>query len=320
MFSLVVPVYLNEASLPALLGALEELGESLPEPLEVVLVVDGSPDRSLEWLQEHLPRATFASQLLAHSRNFGAFAAIRTGMRAARGSWIAVMAADLQEPISLAKTFFTELRSGKADVVVGQRIARADPLVSRWASGLFWRSYRALVNPEIPPGGVDVFGCNEKVKQVLLSLGEANSSLVAQLFWVGYRRTLVPYERVPRREGKSAWTFSKKLRYLLDSIYSFTQLPIRLLGLSGALSMGIALGLGGLVLASRLAGKIQVPGYTPTVLTVMFFGGLNALGLSIIGEYVWRAFENTKARPESLVADRFEFAGCRAETKSALPG
>lgn len=307
--SLVIPVYRNEANLPALLDALETLRAQVPGGLEVVFVVDGSPDRCLPILRERLPQCRFASKLVAHARNFGSFAAIRTGLQVASGPHFAVMAADLQEPITLVAEFFRALRADEADVVVGQRVARSDPGSSSLAAKTFWWLYRRLINPDVPEGGVDVFGCNAVALKALLSLNERNSSLVAQLFWVGFRRKLVPYERQARTAGVSAWTFSKKVRYLLDSVYSFTDLPIRLLSVVGAIAMAAAVLLGFVVLASRLTDRIQLPGYTPTILTIVFFGGLNALGLGIIGEYVWRAFENTKARPLALVLAEYAFDG-----------
>lgn len=307
MFSLVIPVYKNEGNIDALLEAIASLASECKRPLEVVFVVDGSPDRCFDLLRQKLPECSFQSKLLAHSRNFGSFAAIRTGLTAASGEYFAVMAADLQEPISLVKEFFAILEIGEADVVFGQRISRNDPLTSSMAARLFWWLYRKTINSDIPPGGVDVFGCNRLVLQALLQMRDSNTSLVGQLFWVGFRRKAVLYHRQSRTEGRSAWTFSKKRRYLLDSVYSFTDLPIRLLALTGGVALAAAIVLGLFVLASRLTHGIQLPGYTPTLLAIMFFGGLNALGLGIIGEYVWRAFENTKGRPSALVVTTIAF-------------
>lgn len=306
--SLVIPVYKNEGSLPDLMQACSELAAQLDGDLEVVLVVDGSPDNCFAWLEAHLGSQPFASQLLLHSRNFGSFAAIRTGLGAARGRRFAVMAADLQEPISLARQFFETLRANQADVAIGIRENRSDPLLSSLASRSFWWLYRKLVLPEIPPGGVDVFGCNEKVRDELLTLEERNSSLVGQLFWVGFRRVAIPYVRQARQHGESAWTLTKKVRYLLDSVYSFSDLPIRALKWVGGGSAALAVVVSGVVLVARLLGYIEVPGYTPVVLSVMFFGGLNAFGLGLVGEYVWRTFENSKRRPHAISSISREFS------------
>lgn len=300
--SLIIPVYKNEGSLPDLMVACATLAGSLSLSLEVVFVVDGSPDGCALWLRKHLPEQPFASQLCEHSRNFGSFAAIRTGLGVARGQYFAVMAADLQEPISLAQSFFERLSAGEADVTIGVREGRRDPLTSSLGSRAFWWLYRKLVLPEIPAGGVDMFGCAREVRDMLLTLDERNSSLVGQLFWVGFRRVEVGYVRQPRMHGESGWTFARKVKYLLDSVYSFSDLPIRLLKWLGGAAIGLALAASLVVLSARLLGLIDVPGYTATILTVIFFGGLNSLGLGVIGEYVWRTYENTKGRPLAITA------------------
>jgi glycosyltransferase involved in cell wall biosynthesis len=253
------------------------------------------------------------AQLLSHSRNFGAFAAIRTGLAAARGDDVAVMAADLQEPIELIERFYDVLARDEADIVVGTRVARADPFFSRVASAMFWGLYRRLVLPQIPPGGVDVFACNRAFRTELLAMGEANTSLVGQLFWLGMRRAVLPYERLERRHGRSGWSFSRKLKYLMDSVFAFSDLPVRLLILVGGLGLGTSLLLGGVVAVARLLGYITLPGYAMTMLTLLFVGGLNTFGLGLIGAYVWRAYENTKQRPLAIVQRAQEFTGAQPE-------
>jgi glycosyltransferase involved in cell wall biosynthesis len=311
MVSLIIPVYKNEESIPGLLEALAQLAGTLSDPLEVVFVDDGSPDRSHALLAALLPQQPFVSQLLVHSRNFGSFAAIRSGLSAAQGRHFAVMAADLQEPISLIEEFFKRLAGGAVDVVIGQRDARRDPMLSGVSSRLFWWTYRRFIEPAIPPGGIDVFGCNDVFRRFLLALEESNSSLVGLLFWMGFRRELVPYARLERKHGKSAWTFQKKLKYLNDSIYAFSDLPVRALFAVGALSTCASVVIAAIVLVAKLTGRIEVPGYTATVLTIVFFGGLNALGLGILGGYLWRAFENTKGRPSAIVMSQQRFEGTR---------
>lgn len=313
MLSIVIPVYRNEESIPDLIAALAAVAHRVKHDFdyatEVVFVVDGSPDNSHSILEETLPSAPFASQLLQHSRNFGSFSAIRTGLQAASGNYFGVIAADLQEPPDLTLKFLEKLSVGQCDVVVGCRENRQDPLLSRSASNLFWMLYKKFVIREIPEKGVDVFGCNKAFRDQLVLLGEANTSLVGLIFWLGFRRSEVRYERQVRQHGKSAWTFKKKFNYLLDSIFSFTDLPIKLLGLFGLIGIFASVLLGVAVLLARVLGNIPVPGYTATVLTVIFFGGINSLGLSIVGAYAWRAFENTKSRPLAVVMGLQKFDG-----------
>lgn len=308
IYSVVIPVYRNEDSIPRLVATLAEMDRALAGRLEVVFVVDGSPDRSLERLRDSLKPARFRAQLLAHSRNFGSFAAIRSGLAVARGRFFAVMAADMQEPPELVQRMFEALANDECDVVLGARRVRRDPLLSRLASSFFWAVYRRLVVKDIPPGGVDVFGCNRQFRTQLLQLGEARSSLVALIFWLGFRRKTIEYNRVARMEGRSAWTLRKKLDYLSDSVFAFTDLPIRLLINGGVLGVIVSGVLGAVVLVSHFIGAIPVPGYAATVLVVLFFGALNVLGIGVVGAYAWRAYENTKQRPLAVVALAEEYA------------
>jgi glycosyltransferase involved in cell wall biosynthesis len=229
MMSVIVPVYRNSETVDALLEGMTDLNGTLGGELEVVFVVDGSPDDSHERLRRGLANRPYRAQLLELSRNFGSFAAIRAGMEAARGNRFAVLAADLQEPPELVVEFDRKLRTESCDIVVGTRISRTDPLLSRLGSATFWGLYRRWVQREIPEGGVDVFGCSKQVRDQILTLTESNSSLIGLLFWIGFRRQVVPYVRRPRLVGRSAWTFAKKLRYLSDSVFNFTDLPVRVL-------------------------------------------------------------------------------------------
>lgn len=311
IYSLVIPVYRNESSIEALLGALAGVASELDGPLEVVFVVDGSPDRSFDVLRQRLPQAPFRSRLILHSRNFGSFAAIRTGLREGEGTYFAVMAADLQEPPELMASFYRILRADEADLVLGAREGRDDPLVGRLLAQTFWRLYRALVFSDMPPGGVDVFGCTRAFRDALLELDESNSSLVALALWMGFRRSVVPYRRRARHSGTSGWGFWRKVRYFVDSTYAFSDLPIRTLIFIGGIAMAVSIGLASVVLGVKLSRGIAVPGYAPTILAIVFFGGLNTLGLGIIGGYVWRAYENTKRRPSAMVMRREEFGASR---------
>lgn len=297
--TLVVPVYNNAETIDQLVETIGHIGLNVAGELETIFVIDGSPDDSRRRLCPALETAALRSRVVDHSRNFGSFAAIRTGMRLARGRYIAVMAADLQEPPELITAFFERLETGEVDVVAGQRTSRED---GGHGAHLYWRLYRRFVLPDIPPGGVDVFACSEQVRDVICRLEDVHTSLVAQLFWVGFRRELVPYERRARERGKSGWTTRRKLRYLSDSVFAFTDLPVRILWLGGLLGLTIGVFLGLIVLIGRIVGAIRVPGYAATVLLLLFFLSFNSLALGILGSYVWRAYEMVKGRPGAIVA------------------
>ena len=297
MYSLVIPVFKNEQTLCPLLERLSEISLELDGQLEVVFVIDGSPDNSYAVLHKELPCCSFESQLITLSRNFGSFAAIRMGLSSAKGPYYAVMAADMQEPTELILEFFRSLREEPIDIVMGVRNGRNDPLISRLSSGLFWLTYRWFVQQSMPPGGIDVFGCTQQVRDIIVRMEEANSTLVGLLVWLGFRRKTVGYHRLPRPVGKSGWSFRRKMRYLLDSMYAFSDLPILMLVTIGSVGVLGSL-LASLVVATAwIAGLITVRGYTPLILAVLLSTSLILLSLGVLGGYIWRAFENTKCRP-----------------------
>ncbi len=301
MLSLVIPIFKNEENIPSLIKAVAKLETQIEAPFEAVFVVDGSPDESFLRLREALPNASFDSQLIALSRNFGAFSAIRAGLEVAKGDTFAVMAADLQEPPELIVEMQKILSEGEFDVVFGERIKRKDPLLSRLFSIVFWWFYRRNVTPDIPRGGVDIFGCSRAVCNQILALEERNSSLVGLLFWVGFKRKAIPYERRGREIGKSSWTLLKKWKYMQDSVFSFSDLPISILLTVGLIGTVMSACFAVVVVISSLMGQIEVPGYAATIIAILFFGALQMLSVGVLGVYTWRVFENTKGRPSYII-------------------
>jgi hypothetical protein len=221
-------------------------------------------------------------------------------MAAANVESMAILAADLQQPVSSIDQFFEALDGG-ADIVIGERASRDDRWTSRLASDLFWMLYRRFVDQRIPRGGVDSFACTRQVRDVLLSLPEASSNLLGLLFWVGFRRASVSYPRGARKSGRSGWTLARRLRYAFDTAFAFSDLPITVMMTSGVLGIGAAVSFGAILLVARLSHAVEVPGYTAIMLAVLFSFSTLLLGLGIIGGYVWRISENTKGRPSYLV-------------------
>lgn len=304
-FTVVVPVYKNEGSIDRLLDEVTTLHEQMADlgfELELVTVVDGSPDQSYSLIQNRLPDLAYPCSLVAHSRNFGSFAAIRTGLAHGTGDYFGVLAADLQEPIHLMADFAQALDAGDCDVVIGRRSERDESFSKTFSARVFWGLYRRLIVKDMPSGGVDVFGCSSTFRDHLLGLEESRTSLVGLIFWLGFERKEVEYKRQARDSGQSAWTLRKKLRYMADSVFAFTDYPIRFLLGFGLLSTCLSVIAGMIVAIARITGNIEVPGFAALMLVTLTFGSILILGLGLVGEYSWRAYENTKHRPTSVVA------------------
>ena len=313
--SLVIPVYRNEENISDLMQVLDQFGEHYGDDFEVVLVVDGSPDRSWQLLRAELALRPMESQLILLARNFGSFLAIRRGLEAARHEITAVMAADLQEPPELVHDFYNALSSGEADLAVGVRTGRDDGRIQRGLSALYWGLFRRAVFAEVPKGGVDMFGCRSNVRATLLELQEHNTSLIGQLFWVGFRRVEIPYVRRARQKGESGWSLRRRFRYMLDSFFAFSDLPVMALLWMGAVGLLVSLTGSAAVLLFWALGRIDAPGYTATILAILFIGSLLIAGQGIIGAYVWRASENSKRRPLSVTALHETFPELKADER-----
>jgi glycosyltransferase involved in cell wall biosynthesis len=300
-YSLVIPVYGNEENIPYLIPVLKNIAQSVDGAFEVIFVIDASPDRSKELI---LGLANgFQYQVICHSRNFGSFVAIRTGIEHAQGKYIAVMAADLQEPPELIIEFFSELNNNTADILFGKRESRDDPWLKTVLSNFYWAIYRKFIQPDIPQGGVDIFAINENAKNELVKIKEPNSSLIAQLFWLGFRRKVLSYQRKKREHGVSTWNLSKRIRYMIDSIFSYSDVPIMFILWVGVISLFMTFSIGVVTAVSRLLGLIDVPGYAAIILVLLFIGSIIIFILGVLGCYIWRAFENTKRRPLSIISE-----------------
>ena len=307
-YSIIVPVYQNQDSIPKLMSNLSSLSEKLNNDLEVIFVIDGSTDKSQELITTGCKDKKFKAQIINHSKNFGSFAAINTGLKHDNAEYSSTYSADCQEPISLIEDFFEVLENNSVDVVFGQREERIDSVLTRIFSNLFWSIYRVTIDSDMPKGGVDIFGCNKAFRNELIKLEESRSSLIALAFWLGFERRTVKYTRLAREGGKSTWTFRKKLNYFLDSLFSFTDFPIKLLLTGGAIGVFFSIILGSVVLILKVYGDIKVPGYSPTILLILFFGALNVFGIGLVGSYAWRAYENSKRRPNAVVSKIYKVA------------
>jgi len=299
--TVVVPVYWNQATLPALLERLRAVGdELLPDELEVLFVDDGSGDESYPLLRAEAERDERV-QVVRLSRNFGSNAAILAGLTFARGDAIVVIAADLQDPPELIPQLVREWQDG-AEVVVAARRSRDDPYFSRLLSSVFNRLFRRFVFRDFPAGGFDFLLVSRRVARVLADMAERNSYIFGQAMWVGFERRVVAYDRTARAGGRSRWTLGKKAKYFVDAFTAFSYVPIRAASL-----LGFVLALAGFLYAAvliilRVTGAISnAPGFAALAVLILVAAGAQLVVIGIIGEYLWRVLEESRRRPAFIV-------------------
>ena len=305
--SIVVPVFKNEESIDRLLNRVTSLASSLVGDVEAIFVVDGSPDSSLSLLQTSLPNTTFDSKIILLSRNFGAFSAIRAGLREADGTATVVMAADLQEPISLIEELLGLVVKDGVDVAVGVRQARKDSFVSRFLSSSFWRFFNRLTTLEMPKGGVDIFALSRDARQKINEFEESSTSLVGLIYWIGFKRQEVSYLREKRAEGVSSWSLRKRINYAKDSITAFSEIPLSIFLWSGVIGALVSLLLVVVLIVRLFMNQNDDISRQLISIGLLFVVSYLMSGLGLLGTYLWRVSDNVRKRPDSITWKKWEF-------------
>lgn len=303
--SIVVPIYYNELNIPDTVPRLLALREQLPGwELELVFVDDGSGDRSLELLLEWRDHHPDMIQVLELSRNFGSMSAILAGLGVVTGDCVGMIAADLQDPPELFKDMVPHWSNG-SKVVLAVRADREESRSQKFFSNGYYALMRRFALPNYPAGGFDFFLVDRQVVSEIVRISEKNTNLMSLIFWLGFSPVMIPYVRSARQKGKSRWTLSKKIKLFVDSFVAFSYAPIRMLSVLGGTVALAAFVYAGYVLAAWLARDIPVKGYAPMVILLAFTAGVQMLMLGILGEYLWRALDETRRRPPFVVSRRW---------------
>jgi glycosyltransferase involved in cell wall biosynthesis len=301
ILSVVIPVYFNAESLPVLFERLQGTERGLGEAgmgLELVFVDDGSGDASLAELLK-IKQVRPATKIVKLTRNFGAYHAVKCGMQIATGDCTVVMAADLQDPTELLLQMAEKWRNG-SKFVICTRASREDPPLSKLFSGLFYRLVRTLIIPGYPVGGYDMSLLDKSLAEyVRRSSKNIHTPLLA--YWLGVKPEVIVYNKLKRPFGRSRWTFKKKLLLFLDILFGFTATPIRLISCVGFLVSFCSFAYGVVVVFSALFGEIPTQGFASLAALITFLLGLILVMLGIIGEYIWRIFEEINRRPEVVI-------------------
>ena len=300
--SVVIPVYYNEDNLRPLYADLKEkFIDKIDYEYEIVMVNDGSKDKSYEVMKE-LASSDANVKIYSLSRNFGSHAAILCGLTKCTGDCAVVKAADLQEPTELIFEMVDEWKKGN-NVVLAVREGREESHGQIFFADMYYKLVQKTALPEMPDHGFDVYLIDRKVIDVLNSLDEKNSALTGQILWSGFRTKKVFYTRKAREIGKSRWTLKKKIRLVMDTLFSFTSLPISVVLGFGAVSVVVSLIWALVVFISKIAGLIDVSGWTSLFIFNLFSFGVIMMTLGILGEYLWRTFDASRNRPTYIIED-----------------
>lgn len=303
LVSVVVPVYFNADSLPALWQALSTSLARLPPETgwEAVFVDDGSGDDSYERLVELHRAAPERVRVVRLSRNFGQVAAILAGLREARGDCCVVISADLQDPPELIPEMVGRWNGGRRKIVLATRDEREDGTLARWASRLFYGLMRRYAVPNMPAGGFDFFLVDRRVVELINTAEEKNTFIQGQILWTGFAPEEIGYTRRRRPHGRSRWTLAAKIKYFADGFATYTVAPVRLITVLGLLVSALSFAYAGLIFFLRIAYGHPVEGWAPTMISLLLLSGVQLIMLGIIGEYLWRNYHETRRRPNFVV-------------------
>lgn len=306
--TVVIPVYYNEGSLkPTFLKIKKQLDQSLFISIyEVIFVDDGSGDDSYNELLALKAEFPQIVKLVKFTRNFGQLAAIKAGYEYAKGKCVINISADLQDPPELIEQMLHFHFSEKFPIVICSREDRDESWFRKQTSKLFYKIIQKLIFKNMPNGGFDFTLVSKRVVDSFFHSNETNYFWQGQILWTGFPVKFIPYKRLKREIGSSRWTFSKKIKYLLDGVMAYSYFPLRFMTV-----FGIILFLAGVLYALLITlmyflGDIPFKGWAPIMILILLLSGIQMLMLGIIGEYLWRTLDQVRSRPQFIIEEIIE--------------
>ena len=297
--SIIIPVYYNSDTLMDLYQDMKEKILDIIGEYELVLVDDGSGDNSWE-IMGQIQELDDNVRRVKLSRNFGEHAALLAGLSVCTGDCAVTKQADLQEDSTLILDMYESWKKGNK-VVLAVRQSRDESKLKIFFANMYYALVRKFVNKNMPVGGCDCYLIDRKVIEVLQLLDEKNSSLTLQVLWAGFKTDYIYFDRKNREKGKSRWTLSKKIKLVVDSMMSFSYVPIRIMTFVGIVFNICAVLLFISVLVEYFTVGTPMAGWSSLMYVILCSSGLILLMLGILGEYIWRALDAARTRPPFII-------------------
>jgi polyisoprenyl-phosphate glycosyltransferase len=314
LLSAVLPAHNEAGVIDDTLARIAALDGGLTDRIEVIVVSDGSTDATFEDACDGLRRG-LEGRVVELATNVGSHAAIRCGLRYARGDLVAVMAADGQDPPE-ALPAMLERFTPELDVVWGRRRQRRNDRVgARLAAAAFYRLFRLLTGRDYPPSGLDFVVVRRRVVDAVLKYSGRNTSLFLLIYNLGFTQAFVEYDRGPRVGGHSSWTLRKRLKLAVDMFAGCSAAPIRIASLVGVVAGLVGIGLGGVTLVRAALGAVPASGWASLMVVTSFMGGLMLVAIAFLGEYVWRILDEVRGTPPFIEARHEDSTGRAAQER-----
>jgi dolichol-phosphate mannosyltransferase len=293
-------VFNESKSLLEFITRVSAVMKKLGEPWELVLVDDGSKDRSPELILDRAAKDKHIRPVL-FARNFGHQIAVTAGMDYAQGQAVILIDADLQDPPEVIPELVANWRDGYEVVYAVRRKRKGESFFKRFTASLFYRLINRITDVDIPLDTGDFRLMDRRVVDVLNQMREHHRFLRGMSAWVGFRQVGVPYDRAARYAGETHYTLGRMVRLALTAITGFSFFPLQLATYLGFISAGVAIVAIPVVIALRLLGSAAFFGQATTLIAVLFFGGAQLISLGILGEYIGRLYDEARGRPLYIV-------------------
>ena len=300
--SIIIPIYNEAGNIQMLFERLSSVIREMHVDVEYVFVNDGSRDNSME-LIKGLVGTNPEVRYLDFSRNFGHQIAVAAGLDYCTGNCAVIIDADLQDPPELIMELYNKWKQGFEVVYAKRRSREGESFLKKFTAKLFYRTLKRITSIKIPVDTGDFRIIDRKVINVLKKMPEQQKFLRGQISWIGFRQTYIEYDRDERHSGTSGYTYKKMLRFALDGITSFSNLPLRFATITGFVVSGIAFFFILYALYERLITRNYVPGWASLMLAVLFIGGVQLISIGIIGEYISRMSSNIRNRPMYILRE-----------------
>lgn len=297
--SIIVPVYYNEMNLEDLYEKLSSIVFPKLEDYELIFVDDGSKDSSYKKMLK-LYNKYPNIKLVKLVKNYGSFVAILAGLSNCTGDCACAISADLQDPPEIILQMLDKLK-GDITTVLAVRKDREESFMQKFFSNTYYKMMKKFALSNMPEGGFDCFLINRKVIDYIINMQEKNTSLTGQVLWCSEKIEKIYYVRKKREKGKSRWTLAKKMKYFIDSFVAFSYFPVRFMSGLGILFFILSIIFTIMFIILKLNNYISVPGWTTLVILILFTSGLQMFMSGILGEYLWRAYDEIRKRPLYLV-------------------
>lgn len=304
MLSIIVPCYNEEATLPLFVAAVEQVNETMQEPLEYIFINDGSTDKTLTVIKSLYQKYPEKVRFLSFSRNFGKEAALYAGLKSAQGELVTVMDADLQDPPELLPEMVHLIRQGEYDCIGTRRTDReGEPKIRSFFAKTFYRLVNRIGQTEMVDGARDFRMMTRQMVDAVLELTEYNRFSKGIFSWVGFKTKYLSYENRERAAGETSWSFWSLFKYSIDGIVNFSEAPLNIASIIGGIAcIGSVVALLFIVIRALLFGD-PTAGWPSLVSILLFVSGMQLLCIGIIGKYIGKIFLETKRRPIYLIKE-----------------